>query len=285
MITKIKRYLFSLRSLARINIALSRGGVGRAARIIDPATPATWEFTGFSQNGEDGILDVLLGRLHAQNRYFVEVGTSDGLENNTTWLVVVHRYSGLWIEGDPAAARRARDLFVPLNYGLRVMQMFVTLKSIATLVNESRFTDPDLLSLDVDGNDYYFVIALLNAGLRPKIVVVEYNAAFGPEQKITVPYSDDFGVQNSPGNSLYYGCSLAGWRGTLEARGYRFVTVDQNGVNAFFVDPNTIDAAFLGAVRGLAFAESFSHAREYGGTWVEQFKRIADRPFQAIPPE
>src|SRR5512141_2082867 len=111
MIAKFFRFLRSLRSLQRINIALARGGAMSAARQIDLSNPATWEFAGFSQNGEDGIIDVLTSHITNPNRYFVEIGASDGLENNTSWLAVGRRYGGLWIEGDPTASAHCSEIF------------------------------------------------------------------------------------------------------------------------------------------------------------------------------
>ena len=80
-------YLLDTRDRQRINIALSKGGAMMHARNIDLTQPATWEFSGFSQNGEDGILDVLRKNLLESNRYFIEIGAADGIENNSAWLL------------------------------------------------------------------------------------------------------------------------------------------------------------------------------------------------------
>ncbi len=61
------------------------------ARDVDLRSPQSWEFSGFSQNGEDGILDVLRRQLKQRNRYFVEIGSADGLQNNSSWLVVAEQ--------------------------------------------------------------------------------------------------------------------------------------------------------------------------------------------------
>lgn len=278
MLRKPLRYLYSLRSMARVNMALSRGLAARSTRNIDLTEPRTWEFSGFSQNGEDGILEVLCQQLHKSNRYFLEIGASDGLENNTSWLAMVRRFGGVWVEGSTTHARHARELFIPLNYGLQVVPSFVTADNVGQIVKQMLHRDPDVLSLDIDGNDYYIACALLEARIHPKICVVEYNSAYGPEQPLTVPYTSDFHVRQRFGDSLYYGCSIAAWRKLFDRFGYRFVTVEQNGVNAFFVDPDQMDVNFLDAIRGTHYLESFSHAREYHRGWQDQFSLIADRP-------
>jgi hypothetical protein len=274
MLEKILRYLHTLRSLQRVNMSLARGGAGRAARLVDATDPATWEFAGFSQNGEDGIIEVLLSHLRSPDRYFVEIGASDGLENNTTWLALVRRYGGLWIEGDPDASRKCRDLFASLNYGVEIASMFATLETAPAIVAKARQKNPDLLSIDIDGNDYHIADALFKSGLEPKICVVEYNSAFGPELSATVPYVSDFRVGSGTGDNLYYGCSLQGWKTFFERNGYAFITVDANGVNAFFARPGELVPGFLERVRPRHFAENTSQAREYGSGWEKQLAMI-----------
>src|SRR5574341_1854921 len=106
MIKRITNYLSDMRDRQRIGIALSKGGAMMHARNIDLTKPETWEFSGFSQNGEDGILDVLRSQLLSTNRYFIEIGTSAGIENNPAWLVIAEKYNGIMIEGNPRLVER-----------------------------------------------------------------------------------------------------------------------------------------------------------------------------------
>jgi len=277
MIQKLIRYLKQVRALQRINLSLARAAATSSLRTIDPTNPSSWEFSGFSQNGEDGILDELTRRLRAPNRYFVEIGASDGLENNTTWLALGRRFSGLWIEGDAAASEWCRFLLGPLNYGVDARCLFVTRDRAAELRRTVVHADPDVFSLDIDGNDYHLVQALLAAGLRPKIWVVEYNSAYGPERRVTIPYREDFRVVPETNANLYYGCSIAAWRSLFERAGYHFVTVDLNGVNGFFIDPAAFAPAFVDGLRGVPYLPNTSHTREYGVDWRGQLERIGNR--------
>ena len=274
MLEKILRYLHTLRSLQRVNMSLARGAAGSAARSVDPAQPSTWEFAGFSQNGEDGTIEVVLSHLRSPNRYFVEVGASDGLENNTTWLALVRRYGGLWIEGDPESSRKCRDLFAAMNYGVEIANMFVTHETARSIVAKAREKDPDLLSIDIDGNDYYIAEALFDAGLRPKVCVVEYNSAYGPDLSVSVPYVSDFRVGSGAGDNLFYGCSLQAWKNFFGRKGYSFITVDANGVNAFFARPDEMVPGFIESLRPRDFAENTSQGREYGAGWEKQLAMI-----------
>lgn len=248
-------------------------------RRIDLTRPATWEFSGFSQNGEDGILDVLRKALNKTDRYFVEIGSADGMQNNSSWLVVAEQYAGLMVEGDSNLVERAKRLIPHYSVGAECVNMFVNSANIHTLKSLSLFADPDVFSLDIDGVDYYVAEAVFDVGFRPKIFVVEYNSVFGPELSMTVPYKENFsfGVEHS--TRLYYGVSVSAWRKFFDKQGYRFVTVDSKGVNAFFVDPKSFDASFLDAVVGLPFAENLYQLRKFRGNFVEQFKLIADQRF------
>jgi hypothetical protein len=150
--------------------------------------------------------------------------------------------------------------------------------------NGPRLDYPDVFSLDIDGNDYHIVSALLEGGLRPKILVLEYNSAFGPTRAVTLPYSEDFRIANHPEDRLFYGCSVMAWKTLLDRHGYRFVTVDRNGVNAFFADPNAVDAVFLGNVRGADFCENVSQLREYRSGWMKQSIRLCSRVLVDVSP-
>jgi len=270
-----------LRVQQRIAIALSKGAAMMHARRIDPTQPGTWEFSGFSQNGEDGILDVLRGRLVHSNRYCIEIGASDGLENNTAWLLVAEQYAGLMIEGDPEKAAQSRRL-MSFSIGAECHEMFVTRESVPALRGLAWHHDPDVLSLDIDGMDYHVAEALLDGGFRPRIFVVEYNSVYGPERSLTVAYEPDFAISRAHPTQLYYGVSIAGWRRFFDRRGYRFLTVNRHGVNAFFVDQARFDAGFLAGVQGLPFAENLFQYRKFHRSSEEQFALIANKSFVSI---
>jgi hypothetical protein len=282
MITRLKDFLLELRDRQRVAIALTKGAATMQARRVDLRDPATWEFSGFSQNGEDGILEVLRRQLRGANRYFVEIGAADGIENNSAWLVVAERYDGLMIEGDPALVARAQRSMLFYSIGAECHAMFVTRRSVPELRKLAFHHDPDVFSLDIDGNDYYVAEALFECGFRPKIFAVEYNSVFGPERSVTIEYADDFVFTKAHPTHLYYGVSIAGWRTFFARHGYRFVTVDRNGVNAFFVDPAWFDPAFLDGVRGLEFAENRYQLVKFRKPSGEQFAMIADRPLVTI---
>ena len=282
MINKFLRYLKSLRSMQRVNMSLARGAATSALRNLDMTNPSSWEFSGFSQNGEDGIIDVLTRNIVEPNRYFIEIGASDGLENNTAWLAIARRFNGIWVEGSPGISQWCEYLFTSLNYGVEIVCMFVTKANVAELKARALHITPDVFSLDIDGIDYYVAEAVLSAGFRPRIFVVEYNSAFGPEKSITIPYRDDFRCVRVHGDNLYYGCSISGWKKLFEKFKYAFVTVDMNGVNGFFIDADAFDKRFVQGIGGVDFAENIAQLREYRTGWQGQYELVRDRTLVVI---
>lgn len=274
MIKKILNYILDIRDRQKMIIALTKGGAMMHARRIDLKRPATWEFSGFSQNGEDGILDVLRTQLSHSNRYFIEIGSSDGVQNNSSWLVVAEQYGGLMIEGDRRLAARGERLITCHSLGVEYLSTFVDSENIQDLKKFSRHSDPDVFSLDIDGIDYYIAKQVLECGFRPKIFVVEYNSVYGKDRNATVPYRKNFVFSSAHPSRLYYGVSIAAWRKFFASQGYRFVTVDRNGVNAFFVDPAHFSESFLNGIQGLEYAENQFQYRKFKVPSDTQFELI-----------
>lgn len=274
--------MFSLRDRQRILIGLTKGSAAMQARSIDICNPTTWEFSGFSQNGEDGIIEVLRSQLNHQNRYFVEIGAADGIDNNSAWLTIVEKYAGLMIEGDAALVARAKRMVGHYSLGLEIHNLFVDRESAQDIRKAALYADPDVFSLDIDGNDYFVAEALFVAGFRPKIFVVEYNSVFGPEDAKTIVYDPKFRYSAAHPSELYYGVSIAGWRLFFESYGYRFISVDRKGVNAFFVDPACFSKSFLDAIVPLDFAENELQMRKFKANFLQQFQSIAHMPFYRI---
>ena len=278
-----KTLLAGVRAHPRLALAFARASAMSGLRDLDPTDPASWEFSGFSQNGEDGIIDYLCGRLTTQNRYFVEIGIGNGLENNTSWLALGKRYGGLMVDSEPSKVAECVQVFKRLNWALDFAAVLVNRHTIADVQRRILLTNPDVFSLDIDSIDYHVANALLDGGLRPKIAVVEYNSAFGPDRSVTVPYQDAFNRHREHPSGYYYGASITAWRRLFQSYGYRFVAVEQNGLNAVFVDPAEFSASFLDAVRGARYRENIVHRRESRTDWRGQFEQIRHLPVIEVP--
>ncbi|HUQ20562.1 MAG TPA: hypothetical protein VM099_13185 [Gemmatimonadaceae bacterium] len=197
---------------------------------------------------------------------------------------MTRRFSGMWIEGDPVLSASSRETFGPYNHGVEVVNLFVTRENAAELTRRMVHTNPDIFSLDVDGTDYYLAQSLFANGFKPKMCVVEYNSAFGPDARLAIPYDRPRSAMLEPRSKLYYGCSVNGWRTAFSDWGYKFVTVDTNGVNAFFVDPAQFSMELIQQCTGLAFAENYAQRREFQVAWEGQWEKVRDLPFLEIEP-
>lgn len=274
------RSLNRIIQLQQVEIAFAKASIALTARQIDPQLPSTWEFSAFSQNGEDGIIDYLASHLKNPNAYFVEFGASDGLQNNTSWLAIAKGYSGLMVDGDSQSIKRALALYNTLRIArVRFLHQFITHASLPSLLERFVHRNPDVFSLDIDGNDYYIAHQLLETGLRPKIWVVEYNSAFGPDRPITIPYDERFFYLNAHASGLYFGVSIAGWRALFRHYGYQFVTIDLNGVNAFFIHPDELRATLdLTKMDTITFRENSTQLALHGSGWEGQYALIQHLP-------
>lgn len=272
--------LNNLNDLIHYQMVLSNGFSRAAAtihsRVINESNPLTWEFSAFSQSGEDGIIDYLISQLTNSNRYFIEIGAANGIENNTAWLAHAKKFSGLMIDGNPYAISVAKSIATPF---MDVAHLFVNADNIQELRNLAVLDNPDVFSLDIDGNDYYIVKAILQGKFKPKVFVVEYNSAYGPSASKTIKYAADFNINKAHPSYLYYGVSIAGWKTLFEQFGYQFVTVDSNGVNAFFIDPTQFNSNFTKQIKGLPFAENSYQLRKFKFGWEKQFELISDMNF------
>lgn len=278
-LTRLVRYMYYA---TQVNVACSRGSLDLATRKFDPRTPRSWEFSAFSQNGEDGVIDHLLSLVREPNRYFLEIGASNGLENNTAFLAYVKKYEGVMVEGDPRVSRKAKPFVMTMNPGVQYMNLLVTPGNVDVILSACRYTDPDLFSLDIDSHDFHVAQACLDAGLRPKVVCVEYNSAFGPDRPIAVPCTGDSGEGRARPSVFYYGASIMAWRALFEPRGYQFVSVESRGVNAFFIDPATVDEDPLKGVEAMEFAENLGQLERSRGGWKQQFESLATMPFHTV---
>ena len=213
------------------------------------------EFRVFSQWGEDGIIQYLLAQVATLNPRFIEFGVQDYSESNTRFLLLNNNWRGLVIDGGPDYIQRIRDQEYYWRHDLTALCAFITRANINDLFINAGFTgELGLLSIDIDGNDYWVWEAI--SAVSPQIVVVEYNSLFGSHWPVTVPYNAEFQRTSAHYSNLYFGASLGALCQLAERKGYRFVGSNSAGTNAFFVR-----ADVLGSLRVLTCNEGFVESR------------------------
>lgn len=191
----------------------------------------------FSQSDEDGILEKILERIQAESGCFIELGVGDGTENNTLCLLS-RNWRGVWIDyGD-------LKFTPPPNGRLRFLQSWITLENIGELAKQALSAlgehTIDLVSMDLDGNDYHFTKQLLESGIHPTVWIAEYNANFPPGSSWIMPYDKEHKWRSDS----HFGASYTAFCRLFSDYDYFPVACSVTGANVFFVK-NSFSSAFI----------------------------------------
>jgi hypothetical protein len=224
------------------------------------------EFQVYSQWGEDGILQHLLRNIAVPRNIFVEFGVENYTESNTRFLLINKNWAGLVIDGSAENIEFIKRDDIYWRHNLKAEHAFITRENINDLIRRNGIGgEIGLLSIDIDGNDYW-VWEAINV-IHPSVVVVEYNSRFGPERSVTVPYDASFVQLTAHHSGLYFGASLAALCLLGRRKGYSFVGCNTAGNNAFFVRAELRPSILpeLTPVEGFVAAQ-FRQARDAHGT-------------------
>lgn len=192
------------------------------------------EFRIFSQFGEDGIIQYLIGRVPIEHDTFIEFGVEDYRESNTRFLLWNDNWRGLILDGGDSHVEFVRSNDIGWRHTIDARSVFVTTDNINGTFATAGFTgDIGLLSVDIDGNDYWVLEAI--EAVSPRILIVEYNSTFGPNAAVSVPYDPAFQRTRAHHSNLYWGASLAAICRAADRKGLAFVGSNSAGNNAFFV--------------------------------------------------
>ena len=200
-------------------------------RYKDPKRLARYELSAFSQAGEDGIINEIFRRIGTADRTFLEIAAGYGDENCTRFLLT-KGWRGVWVEGSEKRLAVLRANFKPFidASALRVVSEFITESNVVERVSQQLFAEElDLLSLDIDRNTYHILKPLL--ALKPRAIVVEYNAVFPPE----IDWKVQAGPDKMWDGSTLFGASLKAFETLASDADYNLVGCDLTGVNVYFV--------------------------------------------------
>ncbi|MCK8495767.1 hypothetical protein M0L20_28130 [Spirosoma sp. RP8] len=213
------------------------------------------EFKLFSQFGDDGIIQYLISHVKPRVDTFVEFGVEDYEEANTRFLMMNNNWKGLIIDGSSHFIDHIKTSSFYWRYSLKAISSFITAENInQLLVNNGIAGQIGLLSIDIDGNDYWVWKAITE--VESDIVVIEYNSLFGSDRSITVPYRPDFMRQEAHYSYLYFGASLPALCDLALEKGYAFVGCNQAGNNAYFVKKDK-----LNGIPALSVEEGYVYSR------------------------
>jgi hypothetical protein len=201
--------------------------------------PAVWDtgFRVFSQFDEDGVMLFLLAVAAGGTGRFVDIGADDGVSSsNTANLALNFGFDGLFIEANAERAAKGERFYArhpdtrerpPL-----FRQAFVTREEINDLISSTGIEgEIDVLSIDIDGNDYWIWESLVC--VQPRLVVVEAHTELGLAEFVS-PYDRAFDWRRlPPGDPI--GASVVSFTQLATRLGYRLVGANLYGFNLFFI--------------------------------------------------
>ena len=191
----------------------------------------------YSQTDEDGFLLYIYSLIGATNKKVIEIGSGDGIECNSANLIINHGWNGLFIDGDKISINTAKKIYGFLkttkNNPPKLVNTWITTDSINQLIKDNNFDGKiDLLSIDIDGNDYWIWKAI--KCINPRVIMIEYNSYWMEKESVTIPYDPQFQAKIING-AYYCGASLLAFVSLGKELGYRLVGSNTKQFNAFFV--------------------------------------------------
>lgn len=176
----------------------------------------------YSQNNEDGVIEVLLELVGIKDpSYYVEigVGSTEAKECNTRYLREVKKWTGLLIDGAWS------------NPSINLHNEYVMAHTILDIFEKYKVpVEFDLLSEDTDYADYWILESILSRH-HPKVIVQEVNEQ-PPDRCITVPKSDKLIIDDG---TEFHGANICAYTCLSKRFGYTMVYCESVGVNCFWI--------------------------------------------------
>ena len=220
-------------------------------------------FKVFSQWDEDGIIQYLINKLPIDHKTFIEFGVENFEESNSRFLMVNDNWQGMVLDASASDIRYIRQDKIFWQFDLQAECAWITRENINALLQSSGFDeDVGLLSIDIDGNDYWIWEAI--ESIRPRIVIVEYNSLFGL-RPVAVPYKKDFARTAAHYSNLYYGSSLGALQYLAGKKGYLLLGSNVWGHNAFFIRADIAGEFRARDLRDAYVKSKFRESRDSAG--------------------
>jgi len=238
------------------------------------------EFKVFSQFGDDGIIQYLIHRLAPLPDSFVEFGVENYRESNTRFLLLNNNWRGLVLDGSQHCIDHIQADEICWRHTLTARCAWITRDNINDLLKEAGFAgEVGLLSIDIDGNDYWVWEKL--TVIDPVIAIMEYNSIFGSDLAVTIPYHPNFARHQAHYSGQFWGASLTALTQLAEKKGYSPVGCNSAGNNAYFVRKDKIDNLPVLTAKEAFVDARFRDSRDKTGklnylTGAQRFQAIAD---------
>lgn len=188
------------------------------------------EHSVYSQHGEDGVIAALLEKIPVRHKYLVEFGADDGINmSNSRYLIQNGNWAALLIERDQRSFRKLCSLY-KRNPNVITLNEFVTADNINEVFRQAEVPNTfELLSIDIDGPDYYAWKGLTD--FQPLIVIIEYNSSIPPDREYVVGQSE----ATTLGGTSREGASILSLYKLGKEKDYNLIYCELTGGNLFFI--------------------------------------------------
>lgn len=240
-----------------------------------------YEYSLFSQNGEDGIFRYIFSEIGIKANFFVEIGF-EITECNSLRLMIKENMGGILIDGVERTVNNFNEAARQSGYkNVKAINKFIDLENIEqTLMVEGGVPkEIDLLSIDVDGNDYWFWEKI--DFVSPRLVIIEFNASLGPELSLAVPYDPLFDRHEKHESGFYCSASITAFTKLANKKGYSLIGCDSAGVNLFFLRNDCLTDNIQTLTPSEVFRPHSSRLKR-GFSQEEQYNLIRDMPYITI---
>lgn len=163
----------------------------------------------YAQFGEETIFEYVFDHIGAKEKYLVDFGAgtlNSGLSNSR--YLIEKGWKGLLMDGNPA---EVNDI---------IKQEFITSENIVSLFDKYNVPKNfDLLSIDIDGNDFWVLQSILKSDYSPRVIINEFNGCLPEDKSMVMKYNPS----HSWGENDYYGASFLAFKMLMNQAGYTLV--------------------------------------------------------------
>jgi hypothetical protein len=244
-VEKVKKFVrkvvsFAKReSLAQVDQTILCNQYRLMKKLLEPSEMPALKDVGFkvySEFEEDGILLYIFSIIGTTNKRVIEICAGDGVECMAANLIINHGWDGLLFDGNKQQVEKGINYYTSHPLTLYHPPVFryswITKENVNSLISENGFIgEIDLLSVDMDGNDYYIIEAI--DVVKSRVIICETHNIIPDELALTIPYGSDFKRSNV--HPDFMGVSLLGMQKLLRKKGYRLIGSHRHGFNAIFM--------------------------------------------------
>lgn len=203
----------------------------------------------YAQFGEEVYFDYIFSKIGTKNKFVVDFGAgtlNSGLSNSR--YLLENGWNGLLMDGNPEEENHI------------IKREFITAENIVSLFDKYNVPEElDLLSIDIDGNDFWVLKSILESKYSPRVIINEFNGCLAEGYRQVMKYNPN----HSWGNNDYYGASFEAFKHLLNEAGYTLI-LQVATTNMIFVKSEYVNEKDY----GINYIRNQYHAHSPNREWI-----------------